>query len=148
MFAVPGHSVNTLYNVAILAATFRLFAEHEGLVPFLTAQGDAHAERHGLPPLPPTGPLPGDEVDHFTLALPARDAVRWLLRDESDDYHLANPIDHGLRIIGALALMPPGSGIAVQDSHDKVYGYAPPLILEGLDPYPAGFGFAGMPPQQ
>ena len=61
-----------------------------------------------------------------------------MLREDSEEYHLATPVDNGLRILGALALMPPGSGIAIQDHEHGVYGYAPRFTLQGADPYPAG----------
>ena len=50
------HSIEDMYDAALLLAAFLRLAREERFVPFLTAQGGAGAERHGLPPLPDTGP--------------------------------------------------------------------------------------------
>jgi hypothetical protein len=135
-----------IWGSAVKLAGFRLFAEELGFEPFLSARkvqtpdGARRGERHNLPPLPDHAPQPGDVSLRFTPNPPQYNVAMRYLGEDSGIFP-EDLLDNGVRILGALALMPEGSGIAVRDQKGTVYAQTPTFRIAGAEPYPADLRF-------
>jgi hypothetical protein len=131
-----------IWNTAINLAMFRLLAEDTGREPFLIAPQTSGqpGKHHNLPPLPDHVAHPDDVSMRFTPALEGYNAALWALREDSGVFP-EDLVDNGVRILGALALMPEGSAIAVNDKQGGIYAKQPMFTVAGADPYPADLRF-------
>jgi hypothetical protein len=136
-----------IWGSAVKLAGFRLFTEELGFEPFLSARkvqtpdGVRPGERHNLPPLPDHTPQPGDVSMRFTPNPPQYNVAMRYLAPEDSGIFSEDLLDNGVRILGALSLMPEGSGIAVRDQKGTVYAQTPTFRIAGAEPYPADLRF-------
>lgn len=136
-----------LWGVAVEMAGFRLLAQEMHMEPFLTArqvqtpEGPRIGERHNLPPIADWVPGNHDVSLRFTPTPEQYNIALRYLSDEDVGTIPETLLDNGVHILGALALMPEGSGIAVRDEAGNIFGRHPEVRLTGLEPYPASLSF-------
>jgi hypothetical protein len=137
------HNVMDIYNIAIVQSVFRLYAKSQGLESFL-ASPEPNRMHRNLPPMPDYAPAVDDVTVRGARPSPVGWAsLEWAVRHGATHEQV---MDSGIRVLGALATMPAGSGIAIHDAKGLTYASVPRFNLAGIDPYPPEIGLPLVPP--
>lgn len=141
----PGYDARgDVYSMALLMGAFCLHCSRSGRQwePFLVAP---NRQARNLPPHYPPTFTGSDQQVTVNVTGPVWSADAWAYFDCRGPAREVL-VDRGLHVLGALALMPPSSLLAVR-GEDRSFGLTPPFNIAGAEPFPADLPNYFMPPQ-